>query len=156
MTNRGGSQACCKFYHAADIYFANSDYGYGYYDVGSGSVGGYDENRTWFMVFAPITRPDRYREAGYEDIWQDVQTGADLDNTINNEHIDNGIALQWDICLAAVETGTISDLWSFGESEVEVILTEVAVRTPEAPRAVDVMVRDHANDEGSVPSNPNG
>ena len=29
MTNRGGSQSCFKFYHAADIYFANSDYGYG-------------------------------------------------------------------------------------------------------------------------------
>jgi len=156
MTNGGGSQACFKFYHAADIYFANSDYGYGYYDVGSGSVGGYDENRTWFMVFAPITRPDRYREADYDDIWQDVEGGADLDNTINNEHIDNGIALQWDICLAPGDTRTISDRWSFGESELEVIPTEVAVRTPEALRAADLVVRDHANDDGSVPSNPNG
>jgi hypothetical protein len=161
MTNSGGSQTCFKFYHAADIYFADSDYGYGYYDTGSGSVGGYDENRTWFMVFAPITRPDRYREAHYDSIWDNVRTGTDLDNTIDNQHLDNGIALQWDICLSPGEARTISDLWSFGESEAEVIPTEVAVRTPVPgtpgpPAAVDVMVRDHLNDDGSVPSNPNG
>jgi hypothetical protein len=159
IASRGGAETCFKFYHAADIYFANSDYGYGYYDAGSGSIGGYDENRTWFMVFAPITSPDRYREADYDDIWRDVQLGNDLDNTINNQHIDNGIALQWDICLAPGEARTISDLWSFGESEAEVIPTEVAARTPipgtpAPPAAVDVMVRDHLNDDGSVPSNP--
>ena len=156
MTNRGGSQSCFKFYHAADIYFANDDYGFGYYDAGSGSVGGYDENRTWFMVFAPITRPDRYREAYYDSIWEDVESGKDLDNTIDSEYLDNGIGLQWNICLAAGETKTISNLWSFGQSEAEVIPTVVARATPEGPRAVDVMVRDHINDDGSVPSNPNG
>jgi hypothetical protein len=156
MTNRGGSQSCFKFYHAADIYFANSDYGYGYYDSGSRSVGGYDEGRTWFMVFAPITQPDRYREAYYDSIWEDIESGTDLDNTINNEHLDNGIGLQWNVCLAPGESKTISDLWSFGESEAEVIPTEVARATPEGPGAVDVMVRDHLNDDGSVPSNPNG
>ncbi len=156
MTNRGGGQSCFKFYHAADIYFANDDYGFGYYDAGSGSVGGYDENRTWFMVFAPITRPDRYREAYYDSIWEDVQSGRDLDNTIDAEYLDNGIGLQWNLCLAAGETQTISNLWSFGQSEAEVIPTVVARATPEGPGAVDVMVRDHINDDGSVPSNPNG
>ena len=156
MTNRGGAQTCFKFYHAADIYFADSDLGYGYYDGGSGSVGGYDQNRTWFMVFAPITRPDRYREAAFEGIWGNVEGGADLDNTINDQHLDNGIALQWNVCLSPGETRTISDLWSFGESAGAVIPTEVAVRTPGPPGAVDVMVRDHINDNGSVPSNPNG
>jgi hypothetical protein len=156
MTNRGGSQSCFKFYHAADIYFANSDYGYGYYDTGSGSVGGYDEGRTWFMVFAPITRPDRYREAYYDSVWEDVQAGRDLDNTIDNEDLDNGIGLQWNICLNPGESKTISDMWSFGQSEAEVIPTELARPTPQGPGAVDVMVRDHLNDNGSVPSNPNG
>ena len=157
MTNRGSSQSCFKFYHAADIYFANSDYGYGYYDTGSGSVGGYDEGRTWFMVFAPINRPDRYKEAYYGTVWDDVKNGRDLDNTINSsENIDNGIALQWNICLAAGESKTVSDVWSFGQSEAEVIPTELARTTPQGPAAVDVMVRDHLNDNGSVPSNPNG
>jgi hypothetical protein len=156
MTNRGGSQSCFKLYHAADIYFANSDYGYGYYDSGSRSVGGYDEGRTWFMVFAPITQPDRYREAYYDSIWEDIESGRDLDNTINSEYLDNGIGLQWNVCLAPGESRTISDLWSFGQSEAEVIPTEVARATPEGPGAADVMVRDHLNDDGSVPSNPNG
>jgi hypothetical protein len=156
MANRGGSQSCFKFYHAADIYFANSDYGYGYYDTGSGSVGGYDEGRTWFMVFAPITRADQYKEAYYGTVWDDVKNGRDLDNTLSSEYLDNGIGLQWNICLAAGESKTISDVWSFGHSEAEVIPTELARTTPQGPAAVDVMVRDHINDNGSVPSNPNG
>jgi hypothetical protein len=108
------------------------------------------------MVFAPITRPDRYREAYYGSVWENVKAGADLDNTISSEYLDNGIGLQWNICLAAGESRTVSDVWSFGQSEAEVIPTELARATPQGPAAVDVMVRDHVNDDGSVPSNRNG
>ncbi len=150
ITNDSGSQTCFKFYHAADLYFADSDSGIGYYDPDSGAVGGSTQIEDWFMVFIPRTPADHYREAGYSDIWADIGTAADLNDTINDEDIDNGAALQWNICLQPGETTTISDLWSFGQSG------EAAIAPQEPPQgAVDVWLRDSPEDDGSVPSTQN-
>lgn len=148
ITNDGGGQTCFKFYHAADLYFADDDYGIGYYNAATGSIGGFNQERNWFMVFTPLTPAAHYKEAYYSTIWDNIVAAADLNDTIDAEYIDNGAALQWDVCLQAGGTTTISDLWSFGESEAEVIPPEVAPQ----PGPVDVWAKDSPEDDGSVPS----
>lgn len=152
ITNEGGERTCFKFYHAADLYFADDDYGIGYYDANSGAIGGFNQERNWYMVFVPLTPADHYKEAGYSTIWNDISAAADLDDTIDTDYIDNGAALQWNICLQPGETTAVSDLWSFGESEAEVIPPEVA---PPERGAVDVWLKDSPEDDGTVPSTRN-
>lgn len=156
LTNNGGGQTYLKFYHAADIYFANDDYGIGYYNAGTGSVGGFNQARDWFMIFTPLIRASHYKEAGFGTIWNDISAAADFNDTIDATYLDNGAGLQWNVCLEGGQTTSISDLWSFGESEAEVIPTVVAPPgggvTPGAAGPVDVWAKDSPEDDGSVPS----
>lgn len=121
IANTGTANICIKTYHAADLYFANDDYGIGYYNASTGSVGGYNSAKDWFMVFTPINPATHYEEAYYGTIWARVQNGQDLSDSITSEYIDNGAALQWDLCLAGGQTKTIADVWSFGASEGAII-----------------------------------
>jgi hypothetical protein len=117
ITNTGGSNSCIKAYHAADLYFADDDRGTGYYNAATGSVGGYNAAKNWFMVFTPVNPASHYEESGYRTIWNRLEVQEDLKDSVVSDYIDNGAALQWDLCLAAGQTQTISDVWSFGESE---------------------------------------
>jgi hypothetical protein len=121
IANTGRANACFKAYHAADLYFANDDHGIGYYNARTGSVGGYNRAKDWYMVFTPVNPASHYEEAGYRTIWNRLQNLEDLNDTINNEYIDNGAALQWDLCLGGGQSKTISDVWSFGESEGAIV-----------------------------------
>jgi hypothetical protein len=121
LTNIGKASTCLKAYHAADLYFADDDYGIGYYDARTGSIGGYNESRDWFMVFIPNPRSNHYEEAHYTTIWERVGSGSDLQDLIDPAYIDNGAALEWDACLAPGERLILGDQWSFGESELEAI-----------------------------------
>ena len=139
ITNNGSSKSCFKATHAADLYFADDDYGYGYYDSQSGAVGGFNQARNWFMVFIPSPRATHYEEAYYSTIWDRVSSAADLQDTIDSTYIDNGAALQWDACLNGGNSTTVGDRWSFGVSEAAVIhpggttegFREPGVLTPE-------------------------
>jgi hypothetical protein len=121
MTNQGAGAGCFKAYHAADLYFADSDYGFGYYDSRSGAVGGFNQPRDWFMVFIPSPRAAHYEEAHYATIWGRVRSAEDLRDTIDATYLDNGAALQWNACLDAGKSTAVGDRWSFGESEAAVI-----------------------------------
>ncbi len=121
IANTGRASVCLKAYHAADLYFANDDRGIGYYNARTGSVGGYNQTKDWYMVFTPLNPASHYEESGYSTIWSRLQNQADLSDTINNEYIDNGAALQWDFCLAGGQSKTIADIWSFGESEGAIV-----------------------------------
>ena len=121
ISNRGTGTTCYKAYHAADIYFADSDLGFGYHDTQSGAVGGFNQARDWFMVFIPNPRATHFEEANYSTIWDRIGYGEDLQDTIDNNYQDNGAALQWDTCLQRGQSTTIGDQWSFGESEAAVI-----------------------------------
>ncbi|HEY5271530.1 MAG TPA: hypothetical protein VII97_14420, partial [Anaerolineales bacterium] len=121
ISNRGTGTTCFKAYHAADLYFSDDDYGFGYYDSQSGAVGGFNQARDWFMVFIPSPRATHYEEAYYSIIWDRVSAAADLQDSIDTNYIDNGAALQWDTCLQAGQSTTIGDQWSFGVSEAAVI-----------------------------------
>ena len=137
IANTGSANACFKAYHGADLYFANDDRGSGYYNATTGSVGGYNQAKDWYMVFTPLTPASHYEEAGYRTIWNRLQNMEDLNDTIDNNYIDNGAALQWDICLAGGQSKTISDLWSFGESEAAIV---AAVGQPASPSSVSSVV----------------
>ncbi len=138
ITNNGSAEVCFKAYHAADVYFAGSDSGAGYYNPASGSVGGYNEAQDWFMVFTPVTPADHYQEGHYTDnIWNTVKSAGDLTDTIVSESVDNGFALQWNKCIQPGETTTITDLWSFGENAESVI---PPTPEPEPPTPVPPVV----------------
>lgn len=68
VANASAARICLKAYHAADLYFADSDLGFGYYDPRTGSVGGYDQSKDWYMVFTPHKPASHYEEAGYRTI----------------------------------------------------------------------------------------
>ncbi len=121
VVNQGQERSCFKFYHAADLYFADDDYGIGYYDPSTGAVGGATLQRDWFMAFIPLTPADRYGEAFYGTIWATLAQASDLPDTVSPEYQDNGAALQWDRCLAPGETTRVADIWSFGVSADAVV-----------------------------------
>jgi len=140
ITNTSGEEVCFKLYHAADIFFAEEDEGFGYTD--GFVVGGYNRNKDWYMAFEPLIPADHYMESDYTRIWEVISLGEDLNDATDDNFVDNGIALQWDICLGARESRTISDLWRFGDM-------------PPIGGDVDVWVKDSPEDDGSVPSTRN-
>jgi hypothetical protein len=140
ITNIGGEEACFNFYHAADIFFAGEDEGFGYSD--GSVVGGYNRSKDWYMAFEPLTPADHYKESYYVEIWEVISLGEDLDDSIDEEFVDNGIAQEWKVCLGARESTILSDLWRFGDM-------------PPIGGDVDVWLKDSPEDDGSVPSTDN-
>ncbi|MBI2845428.1 MAG: hypothetical protein HYX86_02655 [Chloroflexi bacterium] len=127
ITNRSSSSLTFDFFHAADLYFADSDQGYGYYDRASGGVGGADFDRSWYMMFVPAQPPTAYQEGPYSTIWANIGScfdtqctlGPGLDNTVlGDEYLDNGVGLQWHRSLGPEESTAVGDWWSFGTTPV--------------------------------------
>jgi hypothetical protein len=126
-------------FHATDLYFADSDYGYGYYDAPSGSVGGYDASRSWYMIFVPMTPATHHQEAFFGLIWGNIGActapgscalGQGFDDTISSDLIDNGAGLQWHRALAPEESAEMGDWWSFSTLPV---IPPTPTRTPTVP-----------------------
>jgi hypothetical protein len=133
VANSSGSSATLDLFHAVDSYFADSDFGYGYYDATTGAVGGYDEQRRWYMLFVPTEPASAYKEGWFFDIWTSIgycgdnQTcpvsgscfpGPGFDNSINTNAVDNGFGLQWHRTVAHGSSTTVGDWWTFGSSPV--------------------------------------
>ena len=131
LANMSGSSQTVNLFHAADSYFANDDYGRGYYDPASGAVGGYIPSGPWYMLFVPTTPATAYQEGWYFDIWAgigycgDNQTcpvsgscspGPGFDNTIDTsaDGVDNGFGLQWQRTIGSGASTTVGDWWTFG------------------------------------------
>lgn len=114
---------------AADYYLEGSDYGYGFYDEESGSVGGYNETQDWYQVFTPITPADFYYEGYYGTVWDligyESVPGNGFNNTISSEHIDNGAGLQWNTTIDGCSE--FSSFWSFGELPIIPTTTSVSM-----------------------------
>ena len=43
------------FFHAEDLWTNNSDFGFGYFDPATGTIGGYDQTQTLLQRFIPIS-----------------------------------------------------------------------------------------------------
>ena len=131
VTNASGSAQTVNLFHAADSYFANDDYGRGYYDPASGAVGGYIPSGPWYMLFVPASPATAHQEGWYFDIWEGIgycgdnmtcpvsgscSPGPGFDNTIDTsaDGVDNGFGLQWQRTIGSGASTTVGDWWTFG------------------------------------------
>ncbi len=131
VTNASGSSQAVDLFHAADSYFANDDYGRGYYDPSSGAVGGYVPSGPWYMLFVPTSPATAHQEGWFFDIWAGIgycgdnmtcpvsgscYAGPGFDNTIDTStnDVDNGFGLQWQRTIGPGASTTVGDWWTFG------------------------------------------
>lgn len=89
-----------NYFYAGDIYFQGSDQGYGYFDPGTGSVGGVNKDSTAYILLQPTSRADAHFEGYYHDVWDKIGSmgmpGVGFDNSVDiPDYIDNGAGLQW-------------------------------------------------------------
>ena len=106
----GTSPLTVTLFHAADLYTASNDSGYGFYDPRSGGVGDYFTPTVGslagvrlYQQFVPNLRypaPSAYQEGIYSTIWGNIGStsgpGPGFDNTvISNTLHDSGAGLQW-------------------------------------------------------------
>jgi hypothetical protein len=121
----GGTQpVTATLFHAADLYTAGNDQGYGYYDPSSGGVGDYitqTNGSVLYQQFVPAGTipPTAYQESYYSTIWDQIGSttgpGPGFDNTIISDTLhDAGAGLQWNLTIppnGAVEVAD-DDLFS--------------------------------------------
>ena len=153
VANASGSTQTVSLFHAVDSYFANDDYGRGYYDPASGAVGAYVPSGPWYMLFVPATPATAYKEDWYFNIWAGIgycgdnascpvsaacSPGSGFDNTIDTstDGVDNGFGLQWQRTIGSGASATVGDWWTFGSIPIlpgeEPTSTPTATRTPTA------------------------
>lgn len=112
----GSPAAAVTLFHAADLYTAGSDSGYGFYDSSTGGVGDYytPTNRALYQQLVPTTPASAYMESYYSTIWNKIGNtsgpGGGFDNTvISNSLHDSGAGLQWNLTLPAGGSVTVGD-----------------------------------------------
>lgn len=155
VANASGSTQTVSLFHAVDSYFANDDYGRGYYDPASGAVGAYVPSGPWYMLFVPATPATAYKEDWYFNIWAGIgycgdnascpvsaacSPGSGFDNTIDTstDGVDNGFGLQWQRTIGSGASAAVGDWWTFGSipilpgEEPTSTPTATATRTPTA------------------------
>jgi hypothetical protein len=101
-------------FHAADLYTAGSDSGYGFYDSDTGGVGSYytrTDGSTLYQQFVPSTPASAYMESYYNVIWDAIGDisgpGSGFDNTVISDTLhDAGAGLQWN--LTVPQTGSVA------------------------------------------------
>ncbi len=176
VTNGSGSTQAVGLFHAVDSYFANDDYGLGYYDAASGAVGAYVPSGPWYMLFAPTTPATAYQEDWYFNIWAGIgycgdnascpvsgacEAGPGFDNTIDAsaEGADNGFGLQWQRTLGPAASATVGDWWTFGNIPIlpgeEPTPTPTATRTPSStptPTATPTMTATRTRTPTATPT----
>jgi hypothetical protein len=125
----GSTPVTVTLFHAADLYTAGNDSGYGYYDPASGGIGDYFTpttgslaGSTVFQQFVPNanTPASAYMESYYSTIWQRIGDlsgpggggPAGFDNTYisdpTNQH-DSGAGLQWNLTIQPNSSVTVGD-----------------------------------------------
>lgn len=112
----GTAPITATLFHAADLYTAGSDSGYGYYDSTTGGVGDYftrTDGTVLYQQFVPNsnTPATAYMESYYSTIWAAIGDtsgpGSGFDNTIISDTLhDSGAGLQWD--LTVPQTGSVA------------------------------------------------
>lgn len=105
----GSSPISATLFHAADLYTAGNDQGYGYYDPSTGGVGDYFTPTTGslagvrlYQQFVPNVPANAYEESFYSTIWGNIGDtsgpGPGFDNTIIADYLhDSGAGLQWSL-----------------------------------------------------------
>ena len=142
VSNTSQSPINVTYFHAGDIFLKGSDDGYGYYDPGTGAIGGKNQTQDWFVLFVPSTPATKYEENTYSTIWTKIghsgAQGSGFASTYRPaDLIDNGAGLQWsNIAILAGQSSTISDFLSFGTQPVAVIPHDLAINKSASPNPV--------------------
>jgi hypothetical protein len=117
----GTAPITATLFHAADLYTAGNDQGYGYYDPSTGGVGDYFTPTTGslagvrlYQQFVPSVPADAYMESYYSTIWSRIGDtsgpGAGFDNTIISDTLhDSGAGLQWNLNIPQNGSVTVGD-----------------------------------------------
>ncbi len=112
-----------RLFHAADLYTAGNDAGYGYYDPATGAIGGYSQDRSLYQIFSPITPASNYEENGYSTIWSDIGDTAGpgtgfRDLYFPDQYFDNGAGLEWQFNVGPRGSATQADFVSFSNRPI--------------------------------------
>lgn len=110
-----------NLFQAADLRTAGVDEGYGFYDSVSAGIGGYNQERTFYQLFIPISAGSRYKEGISTSIWSAIGNvsapGSGFDNSyLPDEYVDNGAGLQWTFGLGPRLRASIAAFHSFTTS----------------------------------------
>jgi len=130
------------YFHAGDIFLKGSDSGYGYYDPGTGAIGGKNQTQDWFVLFVPSTPATKYEENGFSTIWTKIgRSGAQGSGFASTyrplDLIDNGAGLQWsNIAVPGSQSTTISDFVSFGTQPIAVNPHDLSITKSASPNPV--------------------
>jgi uncharacterized repeat protein (TIGR01451 family) len=136
VLNQGTSPFTADFFAAGDLYLADSDYGFGFENSSSRTVGGSDITGVYniFLQGKPGNPvPVLYQEDYYDTIWRVIGTaGQHFGNTIRTDYIDNAAGLEWpNVTLAPGAPVKISYCWAFGA------LSDLAVSLTASPGSPD-------------------
>ena len=117
----GSTPISVTLFHAADLYTAGNDSGYGYYDSSTGGVGDYFTptmgslaGHTIFQQFVPNVPANEYMESYYSTIWGNIGDttgpGPGFNNTIISDTLhDSGAGLEWNLSVPAGGSVTVGD-----------------------------------------------
>jgi len=117
----GTGPVTATLFHAADLYTAGSDEGYGAHDPSTGAVGDYFtpthgvlSGVTLYQQFVPSTPANAYEEDYYYVVWDDIGAvegpGPGFHNTIISDTVhDSGAGLQWNLTVPAAGGTTVGD-----------------------------------------------
>ena len=133
IVNLGLAPIVLDVFAGADLHLTNNDLGVGYYDSGTGAVGGSDLSGDYTIFVQPNATgglvPSGYQGGYFQDIWRAIGGGAHLNNQVplpqgappwsrdDLAYTDTGAALEWQgVTIPPTATARISYFWSFGGS----------------------------------------
>jgi hypothetical protein len=121
VRNTGTRTYTINLFHAADLKTAGVDSGYGMHHASTGGIGGYNEARTFYQLFMPVTPGSRYKEGFWSDIWSAIGNTSGPGPGFNNSNqpdtlLDNGAGLQWTLTLPPMGRVAVADFHTFTTS----------------------------------------
>ncbi|RRR75495.1 MAG: hypothetical protein EI684_04500 [Candidatus Viridilinea halotolerans] len=163
VNNTANAARNVRVVHGADLYVNfpgnDLDYGYGFFDPNTGSVGAFTRDLQYVQSFTPITPASAFQEANYGVFWSRIggangAAGPGLNNTVDSSFHDAAAGLQFDRTLQASQSATaqasqsatISFSGGFGRvSDVGVTLPTTAPPPQEPPAELWFAVRPSHN-----------
>ena len=106
ISNVSGSDVSAVLYRAGDCFLGSSDFGFGFTDPATGTVGCQEDlggvPGPRIAEFVPITPGSSFYEAGYFEVWEHIDTRQPFPNTCDCEvSQDNGEGLSWTMTVPA-------------------------------------------------------
>lgn len=157
ITNTSGSAISdLRFFHGQDTYMANGDFGAGFWDSASKSVGVKRQSPAgsgnWLqMSLQGVTVPFKYQSENYSTVRDSGNAGALTGAIDANETTDNGYALEWrNASLAAGASWTINAYEKFGNVSAGGLAVSPPVAATIAPGATVPVSYTVQNTTGSA------